>query len=48
LRENEVLFINWESLKQKDSKTGEWKVLAMKDNERKENLPTYLENAHNE
>ena len=48
LRENEVLFINWESLKQKDSKTWEWKVLAMKDNERKENLPTYLENAHNE
>ena len=39
LRENEVLFINWESLKQKDSKTWEWKVLAMKDNERKENLP---------
>ena len=37
LRENEVLFINWESLKQKDSKTWEWKVLAMKDNERKEN-----------
>ena len=48
LRQNEILFINWESLKQKDSKTWKWKVLAMKDNERKENLPTYLENAHNE
>lgn len=44
LRENEVLFINWEKLKQKDSKTGEWKVLAMKDNERDENIPKYMEN----
>ncbi len=26
--------------------TGEWKVLAMKDNERDENLPTYLANTH--
>lgn len=48
LKQNEILFINRESLKQKDSKTWEWKVLAMKDNEKKENLPTYLENAHNE
>ena len=42
LRENEVLFINWEKLKQKDSKTGEWKVLAMKDNEKDENIPIYM------
>ncbi len=44
LRENEILFVNWEKLKQKDSKTGEWKVLAMKDNERDENIPKYMEN----
>lgn len=48
LRQNEVLFINREALKQKDKITGEWKVLAMRDNERNENLPTYLKNAHNE
>ena len=48
LRQNEVLFINREALKQKDKATGEWKVLAMRDNERNENLPTYLRNAHNE
>ena len=48
LRQNEVLFINREALKQKNKTTGEWKVLAMRDNERNENLPTYLKNAHNE
>jgi hypothetical protein len=47
-RQNEVLFINREALKQKNKTTGEWKVLAMRDNERNENLPTYLKNAHNE
>jgi hypothetical protein len=48
LRQNEVLFINREALKQKNKTTGKWKVLAMRDNERNENLPTYLKNAHNE
>lgn len=46
LQKNEILFINWESLKSVDRATGEWKVLAMKDNERDENLPTYLANTH--
>lgn len=46
LRKNEILFLNWESLKSIDRATGEWKVLAMKDNERDENLPTYLTNTH--
>lgn len=46
LKKNEILFINWESLKSVDRSTGEWKVLAMKDNERDENLPTYLSNTH--
>ena len=46
LQKNEILFINWESINKIDSATGEWKVLAMKDNERDENLPTYLSNTH--
>ena len=47
LKNNEILFINWESIRSIDKSTWEWKVLAMKDNERDENLPTYLENTHN-
>lgn len=46
LRQHEILFINWESIRSISRDTGEWKVLAMKDNERDENLPTYLENTH--
>lgn len=46
LKKNEILFINWESIKSVDRATGEWKVLAMKENERDENLPTYLSNTH--
>ncbi len=46
LRQHEILFINWESIRSISRETGEWKVLAMKDNERDENLPTYLENTH--
>lgn len=46
LKKNEILFINWESIKSVDRTTGEWKVLAMKDNERDENLPAYLSNTH--
>ncbi len=46
LKNNEVLFINWEKIRTVDKSTGEWKVLAMKDNERDENLPTYLKNTH--
>ncbi len=49
LGENEILFVNWEKLnkKSKDKETGkeEWKVRAMRDNERDDNLPTYLENS---
>lgn len=46
LKNNEILFINWESIRSIDKSNWEWKVLAMKDNERNENLPTYLENTH--
>lgn len=46
LQNNEILFINWEKIRTTD-KEGNWKVLAMKDNETEENLPNYLENTHN-
>lgn len=46
LKKNEILFINWESIRSIDRSTGDWKVLAMKDNERDENLPIYLANTH--
>ena len=46
LKKNEILFINWESINKVERATGEWKVLAMKENERDENLPTYLTNTH--
>lgn len=47
IHENEILFINWEKLKQRDKEKNEYKVTAMKANERNENLPIYLENTHN-
>lgn len=46
IKGNEILFINWESIRSISKETGEWKVLAMKENERNANLPTYLENTH--
>lgn len=46
LQKNEILFINWESIRSIDRATGDWKVIAMRDNERDENLPTYLANTH--
>lgn len=46
LQKNEILFINWESIRSVSKETWEWKVLAMKDNEKDENLPTYLQNTH--
>jgi len=48
IKKNEILFINWEKIRSVDKKTWEWKVLAMKDNERDENLPNYLKNTHNQ
>lgn len=46
LRDNEILFINWEAINKVDRKTGEWKVLAMRENETGENLPNFLQNTH--
>jgi len=46
INNNEILFINRESIRSTNNETGEWKVLAMKDNEKNENLPTYLNNTH--
>lgn len=44
LDENEILFVNWEKINKKDREKN-WKVRAMRENERDANLPTYLENA---
>jgi type III restriction enzyme len=46
LKNNEILFINWESIRSIHKETWEWKVIAMRDNEKKQNLPTYLKNTH--
>lgn len=46
LQKNEILFINWEKIRTTSKETWDWKVLAMKDNEKDQNLPTYLENTH--
>lgn len=46
IKNNEILFINWESIRSIDKQSWEWKVLAMKDNEKDENLPIYLKNTH--
>jgi type III restriction enzyme len=47
LKNNEILFINRESIRSTNKETGEWKVLAMKDNEKDENIPFYMENTRN-
>ncbi|MEA3304502.1 MAG: DEAD/DEAH box helicase family protein [Patescibacteria group bacterium] len=46
LKDNEILFINWESLRAKYKGTDDWKNIAMRDNEREENIPTYMHNTH--
>ncbi len=44
LHENEILFLNWESIRSKDSLTGEWKNRAMREDEQDANIPVYMEN----
>ncbi len=46
LKAKEILFINREKIRTIDKASGDRKVKAMKDNERNENLPTYLANTH--
>ncbi len=42
LEQNEIVFLNWEKIRSKDKKTGEWKNLAMKEQETN-NFPEVLE-----
>lgn len=44
LHENEILFLNWESIRSKDAGTGEWKNIAMLDGEKDASIPVYMEN----
>lgn len=41
--ENEIAFVNWESLT-KQGKTGEWSNVFMRDGEHEQNLPTFIKN----
>lgn len=45
IKENEILFVNWEELTKKDSKTGEFSNIFMRDNESERNLPTFVRNS---
>ena len=42
IKENEILFVNWEELTKRDSKTGEFSNIFMRDNESERNLPTFI------
>lgn len=44
IKENEILFVNWEELTKRDSKSGEFLNIFMRDNETERNLPTYIGN----
>jgi len=44
IKENEILFVNWEELTKRDSKSGEFLNVFMRDNEAERNLPTYIRN----
>lgn len=46
INRNEIVFINWEKIRTKDSKTGDWKNIAMKDKETV-NFIEVLENTRN-
>ena len=42
--ENQVVFVNWESLTKQDKMTGDFKNVMMRDNEMGRNLPNFLAN----
>ena len=43
--ENEIVFVNWHSLTKQDRKTGEYTNIYMKENEKDQNLQTYINNS---
>ena len=47
INQNEVVFVNWEKIRTKDKKTGEYTNVAMKDKETI-NFPEVLQNTHNQ
>ncbi|MGZ8711571.1 MAG: hypothetical protein ACXW28_15225, partial [Thermoanaerobaculia bacterium] len=42
--ENQIAFVNWESLTKQDRQTGDFKSVLMRDNEEGRNLPTLVAN----
>ena len=48
IKENEIVFINWEEITKKDHETGQFSNIFMRENEQDRNLPTFIENTINE
>lgn len=48
IKQNEILFVNWEELTKRDSKTSKFSNVYMRDNENERNLPTFIRNAKEE
>lgn len=48
IKENEIVFINWEEITKKDRETGQYANVFMRENEQNRNLPTFIENTVNE
>src|SRR3989339_574685 len=46
-RQNEIVFVNWHSLTQKN-REGEWSNVLMRENENDRNLPTFVRNTKQE
>lgn len=44
IKENEIVFINWEEITKKDRETGQFSNIFMRENEQDRNLPTFIEN----
>jgi len=48
IKENEILFINWEEITKRDKKTGKFINVFMRPNELDRNLPTFVKNTKEE
>ncbi len=44
IKENEIVFINWEEITKKDGETGQFSNIFMRENEQDRNLPTFIDN----
>jgi type III restriction enzyme len=44
IKQNEIVFINWEEITKKDRETGQFSNIFMRENEQDRNLPTFIDN----